>query len=384
MANIKKMMMAAAGAGGGDLDMTLAGQLWTSGNDIYGLQGLGTLNTNKNSPVRIGSKTNWKTIASGGFGHTAVIDADGKLFTWGYNINGGLGHGDSGSPSNDRSVPTQVGGDTNWLDVAHGFKHTIAVRTDGSLWAWGGNQGGYLGTNNTTNYSSPVRVGSLNDWVNVSSTMRHSASIKADGSLWTWGGGFSIGYGVLGLNDTTNRSSPTRVGGLNDWAQVHAGAYTTAAVKTDGTLWVWGSGNQGRQGTNNTTIYSSPVKVGVDEDWQSVNVGRVQMVMIKTDGTLWTTGRNAEGALGLGDTTNRSVPTKVGSSDSWARAEMGNNWCVAIQNDGTAWSWGFNGWGNLGLGNTTNRSVPVQIGTDTDWIDVFSHAKDVLRMKKQS
>ena len=152
--------------------------------------------------------------------------------------------------------------------------------SDGGLWTCGYNSYGQLGTNNTTNYSSPVTtVAGGTNWKQVSGGYQHTVAIKTDGTLWTCG---YNKFGQLGTNDTTSYSSPvTTVGGGTNWKQVAGGYYHTVAIKTDGTLWTWGYNNYGTLGTNDTTYYSSPVTtVGGGTNWKQVSCGSFHTVAI--------------------------------------------------------------------------------------------------------
>ena len=144
----------------------------------------------------------------------------------------------------------------------------------GQLWAWGRNttgigQGGQLGLGNLTNYSSPKQVGALTAWFKLSSGFKNSLAIKADGTLWAWGQNAS---GQIGDGTTTNRNSPVQVGALTSWVTV-ASSYHSLAIKTDGTLWAWGSGGFGALGLGNATSYSSPMQVGALTTWATVAPG---------------------------------------------------------------------------------------------------------------
>ena len=153
--------------------------------------------------------------------HSLAIKTDGTLWAWGTNsVNGQLGLGDV----TNRSSPAQVGALTNWLSVAGGFNHTIALKTDGTLWSWGRNNVGQLGLGNITNYSSPKQVGALANWLSVAGGYRHTIALKTDGSLWTWGWN---NQGQLGLGTSgagTYKSSPAQVGALTTWLSI-AGSY---------------------------------------------------------------------------------------------------------------------------------------------------------------
>jgi alpha-tubulin suppressor-like RCC1 family protein len=177
--------------------------------------------------VQVGSLLTWNNVAAG-YLHTVATKTDGSLWSWGGNdIYGQLGLNDIV----DRNSPVQVGSLLTWNNVAAGDRHTLATKTDGSLWAWGQNTSGELGLGNVAHRSSPVQVGSLLTWNKVACKYQHTLSVKTDGSLWSWGSNAS--YGQLGLGDTTPRSSPVQVGSLMTWNKIASAYYFTVATKTN-------------------------------------------------------------------------------------------------------------------------------------------------------
>jgi len=130
------------------------------------------------------------------------------------------------------------------LDV--GYSHSLTIGTDGSLWAWGDNTLGLLGNDTTTaRINTPTRVGTDTDWIYVSAGYSHTVAIKTDGSLWAWG---RNNLGQLGDGTTINRNRPTRIGTNTNWASVSSSLEHTVAIKTDGSLWAWGRNNLGQLG----------------------------------------------------------------------------------------------------------------------------------------
>jgi len=234
-------------------------------------------------------------VIGAGINHSVTLKTDGTIWAWGYNYGGQLGDG----TTVDKSSPVQAGSDTNWSSVAAGQYYTIAIKADGTLWAWGANNYGQLGDGTTTNSSSPIQVGADSDWSSVAAGYDHTIAVKTDGTLWAWGGN---GLGQLGDGTTTNSSSPLQVGSDTNWSSVAAGLYYTIAIKTDGTLWSWGRNYLGQLGDGTTVDKSNPVQVGTDTNWSSVAGGSAYTIALKADGTLWSWGRNNNyGQLGDGD-----------------------------------------------------------------------------------
>jgi len=195
----------------------------------------------------------------------------------------------------------------------------LAVKANGTLWSWGQNEYGELGHNNKDDYSSPKQIGSGTDWASVTGgPLFSSAAIKTNGTLWTWG---RNNYNQLGQNNATEYSSPRQVGTNTTWARVNSGTYhTMMAVKTDGTMWMWGRGSSGVSGHNNTTQYSSPKQIP-GTTWDSghgkFDTTYLSTAAFKTDGTAWSWGQNEYGVLGLGDRTDRSSPTQIGGNENF-------------------------------------------------------------------
>ena len=289
-----------------------------------------------------GLGSTWKQVSGGipnslgGFG--AGVKTDGTLWTWGRNNEGQLGSGNTASRS---SPVTVAGGGTDWAEVSCGPNMTAAIKMNGSLWTWGNNSSGQLGDGSTINKTSPVPISSTaNNWSHVavggvSSSVAHVLAVAADGSLWAWGYNYS---GQLGDGSTLAKSFPITVaGGGYDWAKVAAGSSCSAAIKNNGTLWTWG--------INQTTIASFPLPTGV---------------------------------LGDGSILPRSSPqTVAGGGTNWKQVSISSgssSGMAAVKTDGTLWTWGLNSLfasGRLGDGSTLPRSSPGTVaGGGTNWKQV--------------
>ena len=343
------------------------GKLFMWGINNSASLGLGDT-ANRSSPVQVGAQTDWSAVATGN--HTLAVKNIGQLWSWGTNYTGQLGQNNTTA----RSSPVQVGALTDWATPStNGAQFSSCIKTDGTLWSWGYNTQGQLGTGNTTNRSSPVQIGSSTNWDKVSTGYQFILATESNGKLFAWG---ANNYGQLGLGDTANRSSPVQVGVLTTWkTPVAAPVFgnQSLCVKTDGTLWVWGNGGSGQLGLGNTISRSSPVQVGALTDWAIPNAGAQFTLCTKTDGTLWAWGTGSDGRIGLGDVVNRSSPVQVGALTNWKTPAAGLSQSHCLKTDGTLWAiGGQNGSGKLGLGNTTYYSSPVQVGSLTSWAIPFA------------
>ncbi len=214
---------------------------------------------------------------------------------------------------------------------AAGTSHVLLVKMDGTLWAWGDNFSGQLGSGTTTDNSSPVRVGTDTNWAYVSAGENHSVAVKTDGTLWAWGNNDA---GQLGIGSTAGQNVPVQVGGDNNWASVSAGGSHTVARKMNGTLWAWGNNDAGQLGIGSTAGQNVPVQVGSDTDWASVSAGGNHTVAVKMGGGLWAWGDNFSGQLGDGTIVNRILPLRIGT-ENWVSVSAGNAHTVARRTDGS-------------------------------------------------
>jgi alpha-tubulin suppressor-like RCC1 family protein len=361
--------------------------LFSAGYNFNGELGLND-RVNKSSPTQIGSQTNWSKIAISSRtqtrGTVAAIKTDGTLWLWGHGTYGQLGNGSNIS----RSSPTQVGALTSWSDVAvegEGIG-VIAIRTDGTIWTWGNSEyTGMLGHNNRTNYNSPKQVGSDTTWSKIAVSAGVAAAIKTNGTLWLWG---YNSYGQLGQGDTTRRSSPTQVGSGTDWAALPdntGGGTWMGAIKTNGTLWTWGGNWQTQTGSNRSGNFNpvAPTQQ-TGSNWSKLYVGNDHGLGIKTDGTLWGWGNNSRYQL-TNSVGNYGAITQIGTNTNWADIGTGYYETIGLKTDGTIWAWGRDSSGQLGLNGAAVGYVqsPTQIGTGTNWGAVCVGPISLLRTNSQ-
>lgn len=348
------------------------------GVNTYGALGDGTTD-NKSSPVSVvGGFTDWVQLQSCGlFG--IGIRANGTAWSWGKNDFGQLGDGTGTYTSSPVSV---VGGFTDWVQLSGIGYSAFGVRANGTAWAWGSNSNGQLGDGSTTteSKSSPVSVvGGFTNWIQLSGAPNHTLGLRANGTVWAWGDNT---YGQLGDNTTAGKSSPVSVvGGFADWTQVSSSIYISLGLRANGTAWGWGKNYFSQIGDGTTTNRSSPVSVvGGFADWTQVSAGGSHSLGLRSNGTAWAWGFNDNGQLGDGTTVSKSSPVSVvGGFTDWIQlSASGGLFSIALRSNGTAWAWGDNATGPLGDNTTTDRSSPVSVvGGFNDWISISAGLNSV-------
>jgi alpha-tubulin suppressor-like RCC1 family protein len=340
------------------------GVLLVWGDNTTGQLGLGDT-TRRYTPRRVGSDTNWSKIVASDYrgdglrfqDYYVALKTNGTLWAWGRNDNGQLGQGDT----TQRNSPVQIGSDTNWSQVSSGDANCSAIRTNGTLWSWGYNEDGRLGGGTTATKTSPVQIGSDTNWSKVSCGVAHIIALKTNGTLWSSG---RNAEGQLGLGDTSNRSSLVQIGSATNWSKIASSHIHTLAIKTDGTLWAWGSNGLGQLGDGTTTQRNSPVQIGTDTNWSKVFSSTYSSFAIKTDGTLWAWGHNSHYMLGDATATQRNSPVQIGTDTDWSEVRGGRYHTLASKTDGTLYAWGWNGAGELGNATNINKFGPSKSEVD--------------------
>ena len=295
------------------------------------------------------------TISAGG-SHSLAIKSDGSLWAWGLNSHGQLGDGTGGYDGAYKSMPVKIMDDVITVSAESYSYYSLAIKSDGSLWAWGSNSQGQLGDGTTTDRHTPIKI--MDDVTAVSAGVSHSLAIKNDGSLWAWG---LNKYGQLGDGTTTDRYTPVKI--MDGVTAVSAGTYHSLAIKSDGSLWAWGYNRYGQLGDDTMTNRYTPVKImdGVTavSAGGGIGTGNDHSLAIKSDGSLWAWGWNWYGALG-DETIEYSLnPIKI--MDGVIAVSAGHYYNLAIKSDGSLWAWGCNWYGALGDGTTTDRHTPIKI-----------------------
>lgn len=231
------------------------GTLWVWGSSGYYQNGID--NSVRTTPTQFGSYAGWKDVRTNAVGGSVgALKNDGTLWIWGQNYQGMAGGGITGVLSSPVQFNTGV-----WKTFSIGQYHAAAIRPDGTLWSAGRGNGGQLGNGDTSPRSSVVQVvGGGAAWKQVACGPNHTLAIRTDGTLWGWGINTN---GVLGTNDLLNASTPVQtVAGGTNWKSIRTHTHA-AGIKSDGTLWMWGNNAQGRSGQSTTLAasFSSPIQV---------------------------------------------------------------------------------------------------------------------------
>ncbi len=279
------------------------GTAWACGSGATGELGNGT-NGESNIPVRVSGLSGVTAIAAGGE-HGLAIEADGKVWAWGYNSYGQLGNGTT-ILSN---VPVSVSSLTGVTAIAGGNFHSLALKNDDSVWAWGLNSSGQLGTGTSIRYSSvPVQVTAIEGIVGIDAGYEHSLAHRTDGTVWAWG---NNSMGQLGNGTFASSNVPVQVSGLTDVTAIASKGDHSLSVKADGTVWAWGGGTSGQLGNGANADSNTPVQVIGLTDVTAIACGYLSSYAIQNDGTAWAWGDNYYGELGNGTNNSSNVPVQV-------------------------------------------------------------------------
>lgn len=376
VSGVDNFWTAVSAGGGHSLARQADGSLWSWGANSFGQLGTSSAAAFNPVPARVGSAVDWAGFSAGDL-HTIAFKQNGSLWAWGANISGQLGIGGT-FDFFSHNVPlavTNPAGINNLISVAAGTAHSLALKANGSLYAWGDNDFGEMGTGTFVSSSTPVLVGQeAPAWVSVELGGQHALARRADGSLWTWGDN-SSGQSSLDPAVTNRLANPVRVVTADNWSVLSGGFIHSAAIQADGTLWTWGSNGFGQLGDNSTIDRYLPQQVTLTapvsaaNDWFAVSAGDAHTLAIKTDGSLWAWGDNFAGQLGDGSTAPQILPIRIvtgnpGNFDNnWIAVAAGSLYSLGLQADGTLWIWGDNGFGQFAIDPQLQASslTPQQI-----------------------
>jgi alpha-tubulin suppressor-like RCC1 family protein len=340
--------------------LTADGTVWSWGYNYFGTIGDGTT-TNRLSPVQVGISD--VQAVAGGYAHTLALKRDGTVWAWGLNDCGQLGD----NTTTNHSTPVQVIGLTNVVAIAAGgerdvfsYSHSLALKADGTVWAWGCNQLGQLGDGTTTTRKTPVQVTGLGGVTAIAAGGRHSIAVEgagaADGVIWTWG---NNQYGTLGDGSTISRSVAVRLP-VTDVIDLVASTSGALARLSDGTVWRWGVG------VRLDGMPTTPTPLPFVQRASVIGAGNYHAFALDRDEIRWGWGGNSSGQLAVADY-SVSSSAAFASNRVWEGSPGslmlvgGRDHSVLLRVDGTVAATGNNQYGQLGNGTTTNAPQPVVV-----------------------
>lgn len=337
-----------------------AGYGW--GNNASGEVGDGTI-VNRLAPVPMVGLDGVVTMAVGPT-HGLVVLSTGAVRSWGHNRSGQLGDGGA----TDRAAPGPVAGVSGVTRVAAGNAFSVALESNGAVLAWGNNASGQLGDSSApADHATPAAVSGLgagSGVVGIAAGASHALALKSDGSVLAWGNNAS---GQLGSGDApSDHTTPVPVNGLgvgSGVVAISAGDTFSLALKSDGSLLAWGNNASGQLGDGSAPAdHATPVAVaalGAGSGVIRIVGGGTHSIALTSDGRVYAWGNNASGQVGNGAApTDQHVPVLIGGLAGIVDIGAGRAHTVAVASDGTVFSWGDNILGQLGDGTTTKRSVP--------------------------
>ncbi|HLP56389.1 MAG TPA: T9SS type A sorting domain-containing protein [Fluviicola sp.] len=332
------------------------GGLQTWGFNYYGQLGNGNSGINEPLPASVNGVSGLSAV-SGGAMHSILLEGNGQVITMGENDRGQLGTGNN----DDSYVPVSVPGLSNITAISAGWEHSLALKNDGTVWAWGYNAYGQLGTGDTIYHNAPVQVAGLTGITGIAAGRHHSLAIGANGTVWVWGWN---PYGQLGDNTTANSLTAIQVPGLTGVIAVGGGDGHSIALKNDGTVWAWGFNVLGQIGQGNWSFnVATPTQVMGVSNILSISSGRFHNVALKSDGTVWTWGSNAYGEMGDGTTDDALSPIQLAGLSNVSEIAAGDEYTLVLKNDGTVWGLGLNGSGQIGNGTMWNQIMSPEPAT---------------------
>ncbi|HZI07241.1 MAG TPA: RCC1 repeat-containing protein, partial [Archangium sp.] len=338
------------------------GTVWAWGDNSLGQVGQPAGYEPISTPVQVPDLTDVVAIAADGL-YTLALRADGTVWGWGANFRRQLGRPSNYEPN---ATPAQVPELTGAVAISAGLAHVLALREDGTVWAWGDNSSGQRGQPSSFPLSSlPEQVPGLTDVVALAAGSQFSLALRADGTVWAWGVNSSF---QLGDGTKLDRHTPQQVPGLKHVIALAADNHPLALSK-NGTLWAWGDNMNGQLGTG-TELRPTPVQVLGLGDAKTVSMGGLHALTLREDGTVWAWGENSVGQLGGGTDIQRATAMQVMNLPEVVDVSAGNAHSLALRADGTVWSWGANFRGQLGRPASSSTPLPAQVPGLTDIVAI--------------
>jgi alpha-tubulin suppressor-like RCC1 family protein len=359
-ASSERFVSVAAGEGH-TCAIALSGALYCWGQNLLGQLGAGDV-APRLTPALVPGAADWEAIAAG-WDHTCGRRRDSTAWCWGYNSEGQLGIGGDEVAGEVITSPTQLAAPpAAWAQLAGGGSHTCGLEgSGGGLWCWGENEHGELGLNSVIEeISTPTRIAEpAADWRQVSTGEYHTCSVDWDGRLFCWG---SNENSALGLDGVSVQRLPALISDAQTFARVTSGGRHNCAQDTGGATYCWGFNDDGQLGTGSSAEeVRTLARIDPDPGLAALALGERHGCGIAGDGTLWCWGSNDEGQLGLGARARRRGPPRVGTASDWLAIASGRRHTCAVRANGQLFCWGDNLGGQLGLGDTASRPLPSRV-----------------------
>ena len=287
--------------------------------------------------------------------HSIALDASGQVWAWGDNSQGQLGLGTTDGSSD---TPVPVPGLTNVAALAAGRFHNVALRNDGTVWTWGGNDRGQLGLGAGGGVSTPTQIAGLSDVVAIATHLDHTLALTIDGTVWAWG---ANDRGQLGDASTADRAIPAAIPGLVA-SDISVGQVHSLARSATGQVFAWGDNTHGQLGNGTAGGYAAaPARVPGLAGADRLASGGFHSLVRRSDGTVLAWGGNAYGQLGDGTKLDRAVPVVITPAAQASALAAGSRHSLALLPGGTVLAWGDNREGQLGLGAVADSASPASV-----------------------
>lgn len=316
----------------------------------------------KIDPTEISESGPWIAVDAGEE-HSCGIKSDGSAWCWGNGGNGRLGYG--GTAQQDD--PVEISESGPWVAISAAFEHSFGIKSNGTAWCWGENGDSRLGDGGTTDQNDPVQVSDAGPWDVISAGAWHTCGVQSDGTGWCWG---SYQNGRLGIGSVgSNQTDPVQLSESGPWDTISASTNHSCGAKSDGTGWCWGAWWDGRLGIGSVSVHQwDPVQISESGPWDTISAGHRFSCGVKSAGTAWCWGLGNNGQVGTGTGGAYYDPAQVVGSGTWVTLESGvggfteSQHSCGVKDDDTGWCWGEGSSGQLGYGDTVTHFYPVEAG----------------------
>lgn len=297
-----------------------------------------------------------------GYYHTLARKADGSVWAWGSNANKQLGQQGANGYTTRSATPLQISGLGSVTQLAAGGYHSLALRNDGTVLAWGANSYGQSGNNDAavTKQATPAAVPGLTNVTALAAGWGHSLALDGNGRVWGWGSNTYRQLGVVSGDTSVYR--PVALTGLPRIQAVAAGGYHSLALAADGTVWAWGQNLRGQLGMQGASD-APPAPIPGLGKVRAIAAGYQHSLALTEDGGVWAWGE----AMGSGQAADAPKPVRLNSAKTMVALTAGMEHSTALDSEGLVWSWGNNHEGQLGDGTfARSRTAVITLNATAD------------------